>query len=283
MKKYLRSGRHFYHLVIPSIWPFLAALGALNITLGGVMYMHSYSYGGYVLLFGFIFTALVAISWWKDVIAEGELSGSHTTVVQRGLRIGFILFIVSEVMFFFAFFWAFFHNSLAPDIVVGGIWPPVGIVPFSAWGVPLLNTYILVLSGVTLTVAHHALTAGVYKIVIEYFVYTLILAVLFTCFQIMEYKESLFTISDGIYGSTFFMATGFHGFHVFVGTIFLTVCFVRISRKLIETDHHLGVEAAAWYWHFVDVVWLFLFVCIYWWGGLYNELAWMSLLTDFEV
>jgi cytochrome c oxidase subunit 3 len=178
-----------------------------------------------------------------------------------------ILFIVSEVMFFFAFFWAFFHSSLAPSIEIGSMWPPKGISVLNPWDIPFLNTIILLSSGASVTWAHHAILAGqrmqgVYSLVV-----TILLASVFTSLQVMEYMEAPFTISDGIYGSTFYMATGFHGFHVFVGTLFLGVCLVRLYKHHFTQNHHFGFEAAAWYWHFVDVVWLFLFVSIYWWGG----------------
>jgi cytochrome c oxidase subunit 3 len=190
----------------------------------------------------------------------------HTKAVQRGLKMGVVLFIVSEVMFFFAFFWAYFHSSLAPAIEIGSIWPPVGITVFSPWGVPLLNTLILLLSGVTITYAHHALTLGNRFYLVDGLAFTILLAVIFTFLQAFEYRTAPFNISDGIYGSTFFMATGFHGFHVIIGTTFIVVCLMRVHH--FTKQHHVGFEAAAWYWHFVDVVWLFLFVSIYFWGSL---------------
>ncbi len=177
-----------------------------------------------------------------------------------------VLFIVSEIMFFFAFFWAYFHSSLVPTIEIGSIWPPAGIEVFNPWGVPLLNTFLLLLSGLTITYAHHALLLGYYFYVKDGLLMTVFLAILFTLFQGYEYFEAPFSIADGIYGSTFFMATGFHGFHVIIGTTFIVVCLFRIHH--FTREHHVGFEAAAWYWHFVDVVWLFLFVSIYWWGSL---------------
>ena len=180
---------------------------------------------------------------------------------------GMILFILSEVMFFFGFFWAFFHSALAPTPEIGSVWPPQGIEVINAWGIPLLNTIILLTSGATITWAHHAIVAGNRRNAIIGFVLTLTLAVFFTMLQLFEYLEASFTISDSVYGSTFYMATGFHGIHVIVGTIFIAVAFVRLLQHHFTQEHHFGFEAAAWYWHFVDVVWLFLFVVIYWWGG----------------
>jgi cytochrome c oxidase subunit 3 len=179
-----------------------------------------------------------------------------------------ILFIVSEVMFFAAFFWAFFHSSLAPTVEIGAVWPPKGIEVLDPWQIPFLNTVILLSSGAAVTWAHHAIILSYRDQAIQGLTLTILLAILFTGFQVFEYLEAPFTISDGIYGSTFFLATGFHGFHVFVGTVFLIICLIRQMKNHFTNNHHFGFEAAAWYWHFVDVVWLFLFVSIYWWGGL---------------
>jgi len=212
--------KHPFHLVDPSPWPLLSSIAALTMTSGGVMWFHNYSGGGYVLLLGFFFLLVNMYVWWRDIVREGTFEGQHTSMVQLGLRMGMILFIVSEVMFFFAFFWAFFHGSLAPAPEIGSVWPPKGIETLSAWEVPLLNTVILVTSGATCTWAHHAIVGGYRKQAITALVLTLILAVLFTALQGFEYAEAGFTISDSLYGSCFFMATGFHGFHVFVVLVF---------------------------------------------------------------
>lgn len=262
------SQRHLFHLVDMSPWPIMASLGAFITTTGAVMYMHDYDLGGFTLSFGFLLGLLIALFWWWDIVYEATFEGSHTSLVQKGLRMGMVLFIVSEVMFFFAFFWGFFHSSLVPAVELGSIWPPAGIVTFDPKDVPLLNTLILLLSGVTITYTHHYLVAGDVDKVEEGFFATLALAASFTLLQLMEYLESGFTIADSVYGSTFFMATGFHGAHVIIGTTFIAVCFVRTLFSHFTRQHHFGFEAAAWYWHFVDVVWLFLFVSIYWWGGL---------------
>jgi cytochrome c oxidase subunit 3 len=176
--------------------------------------------------------------------------------------------LVTEIMFFVAFFWAYFHSSLTPTIDIGAVWPPKGIDTFNPWEVPLLNTLILLTSGASVTWAHHALLAGQQSQAVRSLAMTVGLAVIFTAFQAYEYVEAPFTIADGIYGSTFYMATGFHGFHVMVGTLFLTVCLFRTMAHHFTRNHHVGFEAAAWYWHMVDVVWLFLFLCVYYWGGL---------------
>ena len=259
--------RHAFHLVDPSAMPLLSALSALTLTTGSVLYFHGYSLGLQTTLFGFLAVLLCMFVWWRDIVREGTLEGQHTNIVQLGLRYGVILFIVSEVMFFFAFFWAFFAASLAPTIEIGNIWPPKGIDVFDPIAIPLLNTLILLCSGATITYSHHAITAGQKVDAVWGLVLTIGLAIIFTLLQAFEYVSANFNITDGIYGSTFFMATGFHGFHVFIGTCFLCVCLARLLRNHYTVQHHFGFEAAAFYWHFVDVVWLFLYIAVYYWGG----------------
>lgn len=260
--------QHGFHLVTPSPWPLVTSIGALVTTVGAVMYMHFFQNGGLTLAFGVAILVSSMAIWWRDVVREATYEGMHTKLVQKGLRLGVILFIVSEIMFFFAFFWAYFHVSLDPSVEIGAIWPPQGIVTLSPWGIPLLNTYILLLSGVTITFTHHYLIRGLFNKTREGFLYTIALAITFTALQVFEYVEAPFSISDGVYGSTFYMATGFHGFHVIIGTIFIAVCFFRLLLGHFTKQHHFGFEAAAWYWHFVDVVWLFLYISVYWWGSL---------------
>ena len=258
---------HPYHLVDPSPWPFVASIAALCCTFGGVIYMHAYAGGGFLLQFGFVLILLTIYTWWRDIVRESTFEGHHTAKVQEGLRMGIILFIVSEVIFFFAFFWAFFHSSLVPVFQIGGVWPPEAIETINPWEIPLLNTVLLLSSGASVTWAHHAIVAGGKRSAVIGLIVTIVFAAIFTSLQAFEYVTSPFSISDGIYGSVFYMATGFHGFHVIVGTLFLTVCLIRLNNDHFSQEHHLGFEAAAWYWHFVDVVWLFLFVSLYWWGS----------------
>jgi cytochrome c oxidase subunit 3 len=270
---------HDYHLVDPSPWPIIGAISALAITAGGVYWIR----GGtsLIAIAGVIGIVYVMIAWWRDVINEAEHQGHHTKVVQLHLRYGMILFIASEVMFFVAWFWAYFDAALLAgdeqqymrDQLLGGHWPPVPTEDgrfkstFDPWHLPLLNTLILLTSGTTVTWAHHALLENDRKGLIQGLWLTVILGVAFTCVQAYEYTHAAFSYAGHIYGSTFFMATGFHGAHVIIGTIFLTVCLVRAYLGHFKPDHHFGFEAAAWYWHFVDVVWLFLFVFIYVWGA----------------
>jgi heme/copper-type cytochrome/quinol oxidase subunit 3 len=261
------SQKHPFHQVQASPWPILAAFASFCLTMGGVMFMHRYSLGGDLLMLGFLGMLTVMFLWWRDIIREATWEGQHTMAVQIGLRMGMILFIASEVMFFFAFFWAFFHSSLAPVFNIGGVWPPKGIEVIIPWEVPLLNTVILLSSGATVTWAHHSLVAGSKEQARLALFATVCLAVIFTAMQGYEYLHAPFGISDGIYGSTFYMATGFHGFHVIIGTIFLAISLERLMLNHFTREHHFGFEAGAWYWHFVDVVWLFLFITIYWWGS----------------
>ncbi len=259
---------HQYHIVNPSIWPLVGAFSALALTGGAVMWFHGNSAGVWVMVLGFLGVALTMASWWADVIKEAH-SGDHTPIVQLHLRYGMILFIASEVMFFVAWFWAWFNGALFPPTVesVGGVWPPEGMHVMDPFGWPLLNTLILLCSGTTVTWAHHALIHGDRKGLINGLWATIVLGLIFTSVQGYEYYHAPFSFGDNIYTSAFFMATGFHGFHVIVGTIFLIVCLVRSYKGHFQPQQHFGFEAAAWYWHFVDVVWLFLFLCVYVWGG----------------
>ena len=260
--------KHSWHLVDPSPWPLMASLGAFIMTSGGVLYMHNYTDGGNMLLTGVFMVLFVMYTWWRDIIREATFEEQHTFPVQRGMRLGMILFIVSEIMFFFAFFWAFFHSSLSPVFNIGGTWPPEAITPIPMLGIPLTNPFLLLSSGATVTWAHHAILIRAKKQSLISLIFTVILAIIFTGLQVLEYFDAPFTISDSVFGSCFFMTTGFHGFHVLIGTIFLTISLFRIILNHFTNTHHFGFESAAWYWHFVDVVWLFLFVTVYWWGGI---------------
>jgi cytochrome c oxidase subunit 3 len=270
---------HDYHLVNPSPWPIVCSTAAFIMAVGLILTMKGLTIGGlklgpYLLGAGLIAVLYVLASWWTDVVKEAH-GGDHTRVVQISLRYGMILFIASEVMFFVAWFWAFFDASLfageqiqyARVAFTGGHWPPKGIEVIDAWHLPLFNTLILLTSGTTVTWAHHALLHNDRDGLKKGLLLTILLGMLFTSVQAYEYIHAPFTFKNSIYGSTFFMATGFHGFHVIVGTIFLCVCLARAMAGQFTPKQHLGFEFAAWYWHFVDVVWLFLFSCIYVWGS----------------
>jgi len=258
---------HPFHIVDPSPWPFIISFGLFFLTFGFVMYMHGHTGSSILTLTGFSIVGLTMYTWFRDIVREAVYEGHHTKQVQNGLRKGVLLFIVTELAFFISFFWAFFHSALAPTPEIGSLWPPLGIETVNAWGIPLLNTIILLSSGATITWAHHSIVYGDRKNALLSLTLTLALAFIFTCIQGYEYIESSFSISDGIYGSTFYLLTGFHGFHVIVGSIFILVSTLRLYNHHFSKQHHFGFEAAAWYWHFVDVVWLFLFVSVYWWGG----------------
>ena len=274
---------HDYHILPPSPWPIMGAFAALAMAAGGIMWMHEQPFGGALFYIGVASVLATAYFWWRDVVREAH-AGDHTPVVSLHLRYGMILFIASEVMFFVGWFWAFFDFSLFPaavETVDGTVtnlvgqagadalmqWPPKGIEVIDPFAFPLLNTLILLCSGTTVTWAHHALINGDREGLKKGLWATILLGALFTTIQAYEYAHAPFAFKGLNYGASFFMATGFHGFHVLIGTIFLAVCLARTYKGHFTPRQHFGFEAAAWYWHFVDVVWLFLFIVIYVWGG----------------
>jgi cytochrome c oxidase subunit 3 len=254
-------------MVSPSPWPILTSACLLALTTSGALSMHMFEEISTVFFSSLFLVAYSMGLWFRDVITEGTYLGHHTLAVQKGINIGVILFIVSEIFFFLAIFWAFFHSAISPDIEIGSQWPPLGIQAINPFELPLLNTIILLSSGVTVTYAHHSLIEGNRSGTLYGLLYTIILACIFTSFQGIEYSVSSFTISDGVFGSCFFFGTGFHGLHVIIGTIFLLVGLWRVLAYHLTDNHHLGLEAGILYWHFVDVVWLFLYVFIYYWGS----------------
>jgi cytochrome c oxidase subunit 3 len=289
---------HDYHLVDPSPWPIVGSIAAFTMLAGAVLWMNK-DYAAFaplngqpwIFAAGFALLIFMFVGWWRDVIQESVVKGNHTPVVKLHLRFGMVLFIASEVMFFVAWFWAYFNSAFFPHDVSIGQWPPAGIVTLDPWHFPILNTLILLTSATTVTWAHHALQHGDNKGTMQGLIITILLGMSFTGLQAYEYTHAPFTFGfngaalvpftdpahaslatgvgnlGAIYGSTFFMATGFHGFHVIVGTIFLIVCLFRAMQGQFTPERHFGFEAAAWYWHFVDVVWLFLFAWIYVWGA----------------
>ena len=280
------SKNHDYHIIDPSHWPLIGAIGAFIMAIGAIGYMQTLNgaegldlagltvSGPWVLLVGTAIVIYTMIGWWSDTIKESH-QGDHTPVVSLHLRYGMIMFIASEVMFFVAWFWAFFDAALFSDeaaqvarvAYTGGVWPPADIQVLDPFHLPLFNTVTLLLSGTTVTWAHHALLQGDRDGLKWGLALTIALGIIFTFVQIIEYIDAPFAFKDSIYGATFFMATGFHGFHVFVGTVFLIVCWARAMKGHFTPEQHFGFEAAAWYWHFVDVVWLFLFFAVYIWAS----------------
>lgn len=256
---------HPYHLVDESPWPMVSSGLALGTTTGIIKLFYFNSSG--LLLLRLLGLVIIRAQWWRDISREGSLVGLHSQIVQLGLRWGMVLFIISEVFFFLSFFWAYFHVRLRPNVELGSVWPPMGIRPFNPFGVPLLNRIVLLSSGVSVTWAHHSLIEGNHDSAVGSLALTILLGGYFTALQGLEYWEASFTIRDRSYGSSFFLATGFHGLHVIIGSLFLLVTLIRLFIGQIRHSHHFGFEAAAWYWHFVDVVWLFLYISIYWWGA----------------
>jgi cytochrome c oxidase subunit 3 len=265
---------HPYHLVNPSPWPILMALALFGVTFGTALWMHEHAIGLVPMIGGLLLVLTFMFTWWRDVVKEAMIDKAHNDRVSLGLRAGMALFIISEVMFFVAFFWAYFNASLNPLVpltevwgMAKGVWPPKGVETLDAWHLPFINTLILLLSGTTVTWAHYAMLENDRKGLIQGLACTVFLGFCFSLLQAFEYHHAAFGFKDGIYSSTFYMATGFHGFHVLVGTLFLGVCLIRAIKGHFTPEKHLGLEFAAWYWHFVDVVWLFLFAFVYVWGG----------------
>jgi cytochrome c oxidase subunit 3 len=262
--------QHPFHMVGVSPWPIVTSFSALAMLVGLVMIFHNITYGIYYAVLGFICLAFFMFEWWQDIIAEGTFYSRHTLRTVTGFRLGMMLFIASEIMFFFAFFWAFFNSCLNPTISIGCIWPPVGIEVFNPKGIPVLNTIILLTSGVWATYCHKILSSECYLRDVTHSLFvTIVLGFLFTLVQGYEYLHAPFNISDSIYGSAFFLTTGFHGLHVLIGTTFLIICYKRFINTHLTPSRHVSFELAIWYWHFVDVVWIFLYIVIYWWGSIF--------------
>nr|APF47420.1 cytochrome c oxidase subunit III [Microgaster campestris] len=253
---------HPYHLVTLSPWPLFSSLG-LIITMSGIlMFFNEFNLN--LMFFGMFLILLNLYQWWRDVIRESTIQGFHTIIVMKGLQNGMILFIISEIMFFFSFFWCYFHMYLSPSIEIGSIWYPINLMVFNPFNIPLLNTLILLSSGVSITYCHYSILESNFKKSFKMLKLTVILGLIFSYFQYLEYNESFFCINDSVYGSIFFMLTGFHGFHVILGTMFNFIMLIRLNSKHFSMYHFFGFEASSWYWHFVDLVWLFLYLFIYW-------------------
>jgi len=262
-----KTTKHAFHLVNLSPWPILLSFSTLFTVSGIAFYMHSIPFGGLFLIYGLICTSYCAYYWLGDIIDEATYSGYHTSVVCYGLRSGFLLFIASEIMLFFGFFWAFFHSALCPTTEIGAIFPPDGIFTIAVFDFPLYNTFILIIFGISLTWAQYSLSTNSIKSAIDAFLITIFLGFFFVALQTFEYYESTFNFSDSVYSCSFYMLTGLHGCHVIAGANFLLVCFIRLLKRHYLRNHYLGFVFAIWYWHFVDVVWIFLFLTVYCWGS----------------
>nr|YP_009501936.1 cytochrome c oxidase subunit III [Livia junci]AWU48979.1 cytochrome c oxidase subunit 3 [Livia junci] len=255
---------HQFHLVDPSPWPLVISFIILNYTLFSVMMMNMKHWKPMIM--SMILILWVMFIWWRDVQRESTFQGTHTSFVMISMKYGMLLFIVSEILFFFSFFWSFFHHVLSPSQEIGLSWPPFGIFPFNPLHIPLINTVILLSSGVSITWAHSSIFSNNLSQTKISMIMTIILGIYFSFLQAYEYMEAPFCVSDSVYGSTFFVTTGFHGIHVIIGTMFLSHSLMRLLNLHFSKIHHLGMEMSIWYWHFVDVVWLFLYISIYWWG-----------------
>lgn len=262
----MSNRNHGFHLVNYSPWPFFGGIGGLLFFIRLVS-LFTLNFSFLLIKLSILLILLTIFQWWRDISREGSFQGIHSFKVRTGLINGIILFIVSEVIFFVSFFWGYFHSRLSPTIDLGLVWPPVGVERFDPLKIPLLNTLILLRSGVTITWAHHRLLRINYISIKRRLIVTILLGFYFSILQILEYFEAPFSVRDSVYGRRFFVTTGFHGIHVLVGTIFLIISYFRHLNNHFRRSHHFGFEAAAWYWHFVDIIWLILYVCLYWWGG----------------
>lgn len=260
-----QNKRHLYHLVDESPWPLIVSMGALFFTIFMVFFTIRLNYSLLLVYLNFFMILLMMYSWWKDIVIEATYQGKHTLVVKRSIWIGFILFMLSEVMLFFVFFWGYFHYSLTIVYEIGYSWPGIDIEPVKSYRLPLFNTMILILSGITLTIAHKSLIIGDILNTKIYLLFTILLGVFFEMLQVIEYSLTPFNLNDSVFGTIFYFLTGLHGFHVFVGIIFLAICLVRLQKGQLLRESHTGFEFAIWYWHFVDLVWIILFCIVYWW------------------
>nr|YP_009728664.1 cytochrome c oxidase subunit III [Asobara japonica]QHR84920.1 cytochrome oxidase subunit 3 [Asobara japonica] len=256
---------HPYHLVTESPWPIVSSFALMMVLLSLIGVVYQCVHNTHLFLFNLTLFMLILFQWWRDVIRESSYQGNHSKKVMSGIYLGMILFILSEVMFFVSFFWTYFHMFLSPSVEIGGMWPPEGIMLFNPYSVPLLNTLILLSSGVMITWSHYEiLYSKNFNLIFISLMFTIMLGILFIYFQYLEYNESYYSISDSVFGSIFFMMTGFHGMHVIIGCLFILIMFIRFLMNQFSMYHHVGFELAAWYWHFVDVVWLFLYLFVYW-------------------
>lgn len=251
-----------YQLASPVIFYVLITFKLVKLS---AMYALIWFFSTILPYVGISFFLYSVFSWFKDMVNEGTFSGQYTSYVQWNIRCGFLLFIASETMFFFGLFWTYFYSALSPSHSIGGIWPPKGIESPDPLGLPFLNTAILVYSGFMVNVVLRAIEAQHKTNMLSYLLYTIVLGLGFVMCQYYEYCWLDFNISDSVYGSSFYLTTGTHGLHVIIGLGWLIICLLRAVYSHFRADSYLGVELAAWYWHFVDGVWLFVYLFFYWW------------------
>nr|AWU49030.1 cytochrome c oxidase subunit 3 [Pseudophacopteron sp. DMP-2018] len=255
---------HQFHLVDPSPWPLSISFSLMSTMTLTILYFNIKHMN--FLIINLIVTIWIMMLWWRDIQRESTFQGNHTYLVVNSMKYGMMLFILSEILFFISFFWSFFHHSLSPNQEIGLNWPPMMIQSFNPLHIPLVNTLILLSSGMSVTWSHASMCNNNLFQTKKSLMITIIMGIYFSLLQIYEYVEAPFCISDSVYGSSFFLSTGFHGLHVLIGTLFLIHSWTRLNFIHFNKNHHLGIELSIWYWHFVDVVWLFLYSSVYWWG-----------------
>lgn len=260
----MNKSNSFFHLVTIRPWPFIFSFSLINFLLNILFYFHLITYKN--LLFNFILILIIYSQWIRDIIRERTYQGFHTIKILQGLKISLIIFITSELFLFISFFWTYFHSYLSPRIEIGNNWPPKNILKSNPYDIPLLNTIILLSSGISITWSHHNILNNNKNYSLKTLILTIFLGIYFILLQIIEYYYSSFTFIDSLYGSIFFIATGFHGIHVIIGFLFLTIRFIRLKKNHFSSHHHFLFEASSWYWHFVDLIWLFLYIFFYWWN-----------------
>lgn len=254
-----------YFLLNLRPWPILISFNSFNIIISNIIIINFKI--NYFSITNLIIILLIATLWWRDIIRERTFQGNHNFYIINLIKLRIILFIISEIFLFVSFFWNFLHNSLAPSIELGLNWPPKNIQFFNPLLIPILNTIILLASRFTITLSHFYLINNNKTKTLIFLNLTIILSIYFLFLQIIEYNEATFTFSDSIFGSSFYIATGFHGLHVIIGTLFLSLNLLRIIKLHFSFIHHIRFELAAWYWHFIDIIWLFLYITFYWWNN----------------
>nr|YP_009434610.1 cytochrome c oxidase subunit III [Melaphis rhois]ATE90570.1 cytochrome c oxidase subunit III [Melaphis rhois] len=254
-----------YFILNISPWPILMALNSFNLMISNIM-IFNFKFNNTSML-NLTLMIIISMLWWRDIIRESTFQGNHNFYIMNLIKLSMILFIISEMFLFISFFWNFLHNSLSPSIELGLNWPPKNINFFNPLLIPLLNTVILLTSSFTITLTHFYLLNNSKSQSIKFMNLTIILSLYFLMLQGLEYKQANFTFSDSIFGSSFYIATGFHGLHVMIGTIFLIINLLRMIKMHISYIHHISFELAAWYWHFIDIIWLFLYMTFYWWNN----------------
>nr|YP_009256117.1 cytochrome c oxidase subunit III [Rediviva intermixta]AKS40060.1 cytochrome c oxidase subunit III [Rediviva intermixta] len=263
MKLLMMNSNHPFHMVTVSPWPFMMSMNIFNLLMSMVNWMYMNLY--WLLIISLMSNFLVMFQWWRDVVRESTFQGFHTYFIVKMMKSSMILFIISELFFFISFFWTYIHSSVSPAVEIGMLWPPKNIDMINPYSIPLLNSFILVSSGFSITWSHYSLLMNNKLDMIISLMITIFLSIYFSLVQSIEYCNLPFSYNDSVFGSIFFMSTGFHGLHILIGTVFMLICLIRVLLNHFSYIHHFNFEAASWYWHFVDIIWLLLYFLIYWW------------------